>query len=95
MSATAPGCLPKSRVVGSIPTAPTKSPMFSRVSSLVIPESTNRYYLTKKVLIQSRTAFYWNIQKYTLIRNRRLKPYAAIASCLPTIEELSRAAFLA
>jgi hypothetical protein len=42
--------------VGSIPTAPTKSPMFPRVSSLVIPESSNRYYLAAKVLIRTRAS---------------------------------------
>ena len=38
---------------GSIPTAPTKSPMFLRVSGLAISESTNRYYLGGEVLVQS------------------------------------------
>lgn len=36
----------------SIHTAPTKSPMFSRVSRLVFPESTNRYYSAEEVLIR-------------------------------------------
>jgi hypothetical protein len=37
----------------SIPTTPTKSPMFPRVSGGVIPESINRYYLAREVLIQA------------------------------------------
>jgi hypothetical protein len=47
------------RVVGSIPTAPTRFPMFPTVSSLIIPESTNRYYLGREVLIQSTRGETW------------------------------------
>jgi hypothetical protein len=51
------------------------------VSRLVIPERTNRYYLAEKVLIQSRTAFYWNITKIC-------------ADPKPPVEALSRDSFL-
>ena len=39
------------KLIVSIPTAPTNLLMFPRVSRLIFPESTNRYYLGGEVLI--------------------------------------------
>ena len=52
MSATAPGCLPKSRVVGSIPTAPTKNPDDSAALAL-LAASHHRVRVSRKAGIRA------------------------------------------